>query len=102
MSLLSGLLSQRPTPLSAPADMPPQNQPQSLLVQPAEAARQVETLDTQVRHAHWRVMLSGEAVCSMIGEPMTEAQALEEVRHRWPSAEVMHPQDHAQEPIHGH
>lgn len=51
----------------------------SLLAQPAEAARQVETLDTQARHTHWRVMLSGKAVCSMIGEPMTEAQALEEV-----------------------
>ena len=102
MSLLSGLLSQRPAPLSTPADMQSQNQPRSLSAQPAEAARQLETLDTQVRHAHWRVMLSGKAVCSMIGAPMTEAQALEEVRHRWPSAEVMHPQDHAQEPSHGH
>lgn len=102
MSLLSGLLSQSPAPISTPVDMQSQKQPQSLMAQPAEATHQEETLDRRARHAHWRVMLNGKAVCSMIGEPMTEAQALEEVRHRWPSAGVMHPQDHAQEPGHGH
>lgn len=43
------------------------------------------------RYSHWRVIRDGKVLCSMIGEPMTEAEALEEVRFHWPSAEVARP-----------
>ncbi|MBB4865457.1 hypothetical protein HNP46_004351 [Pseudomonas nitritireducens] len=42
------------------------------------------------RRCHWQVTLSGKPICIMIGEPMTEAEALEAARWRWPGAEVSH------------
>lgn len=42
------------------------------------------------RCCHWQVTLCGKPICIMIGEPMTEAEALEAARWRWPGTEVNH------------
>lgn len=46
--------------------------------------------DGQERRCHWQVTLDGKPLCIMIGEPMTEAEALEAATWRWPGAEVRH------------
>lgn len=43
---------------------------------------------TEVRRNAWRIILGGCPVCVMVGEPMTEAEALEAARWRWPDAEL--------------
>lgn len=40
------------------------------------------------RRCHWQVMLKSKPLCTMIGEPMTRAEALEVVRCRWPMADL--------------
>ncbi|MHA3886027.1 hypothetical protein [Stutzerimonas degradans] len=45
--------------------------------------------DGQERRCHWRVTLAGQPLCTMIGDPMTEQEALKAARWRWPGAEVM-------------
>lgn len=40
------------------------------------------------RRSHWQITLGGKPLCTMIGEPMTHAEALEAARWRWPDAEV--------------
>lgn len=44
--------------------------------------------DGQARRCHWQITLGGKTICTMIGEPMTHAEALEAARWRWPGAEV--------------
>lgn len=44
--------------------------------------------DGIARSLHWRVTLNGLPLCTMIGEPMTRAEALAEVRWRWPQAQI--------------
>ncbi|EMH0374025.1 hypothetical protein RO273_005744 [Pseudomonas aeruginosa] len=44
--------------------------------------------DGQERRCHWQITRGGKPLCTMIGEPMTHAEALEAARWRWPSAEV--------------
>lgn len=46
--------------------------------------------DGQERRSHWQITLGGKPLCIMIGEPMTEAEALEAANWRWPGAEVRH------------
>lgn len=40
------------------------------------------------RRSHWQITLGGKPLCTMIGEPITQAEALEAARWRWPDAEV--------------
>ncbi|WP_426117727.1 hypothetical protein [Pseudomonas sp. DSP3-2-2] len=40
------------------------------------------------RCCHWQVMRGGKRLCTMIGEPITRAEALEIVHWRWPDAEL--------------
>lgn len=107
MTVLRGMFER----LSAAA--PPEQPQPNLEIQPDAYAEPIEP-----SHSHWCVVRDGKVLCSMIGEPMTEAQALEEVRYRWPNAEVLRPepvpaspliassrpqpQAHVQEPRHGH
>ncbi|XEG72294.1 hypothetical protein QA447_30520 [Pseudomonas sp. abacavir_1] len=44
--------------------------------------------DGQERRCHWQITQGGKPLCTMIGEPMTHAEALEAARWRWPGAEV--------------
>ncbi|MDG9926541.1 MULTISPECIES: hypothetical protein [unclassified Pseudomonas] len=44
--------------------------------------------DGQERRSHWRVSRNNKPLCTMIGEPMTYAEALEAARWRWPDADV--------------
>lgn len=44
--------------------------------------------DGQERRSNWQVTRAGKALCTMIGEPMTYAEALESARWHWPDAEV--------------
>lgn len=76
MSVLSGMFER----LAAASVPKPPELPAPTQSQPAEP-----------RFSHWRVVLDGKSLCSMIGEPTTEAEALKEVRYRWPNALVMHP-----------
>ena len=57
-----------------------------------EKQAEMRSAPTVPHHSHWHVVQDGKVLCSMIGEPMTEAQALEEVRYRWPNAEVIRPE----------
>lgn len=40
------------------------------------------------RRSHWRIVLDGKPICTMVSEPITHAEALEAARYRWPDAEV--------------
>lgn len=44
--------------------------------------------DGQERRCYWRVARGGKALCVMIGDPMTYAEALAAARWRWPDVEV--------------
>lgn len=46
--------------------------------------------DGQERRSNWRITLAGKPLCTLIGEPMTYAEALEAARWRWPDVEVEH------------
>lgn len=46
--------------------------------------------DGQERRSNWQVLRDGKPLCTMIGEPMTCAEALEAARWRWPDVEVEH------------
>ncbi|MDT4834187.1 hypothetical protein FQZ97_678210 [compost metagenome] len=46
--------------------------------------------DGQERRSNWKVLRDGKSIATMIGEPMTRAEALEAARWRWPDAEVDH------------
>lgn len=58
---------------------------------PPELLVPTQPQPTEPRSSHWRVLLDGKSLCSMIGDPMTEAEALAEVRLRWPNAKVIPP-----------
>lgn len=49
---------------------------------------EVAANDGQERRSNWRVILGGRVICTMIGEPMTYAEALDAAGWRWPEAEV--------------
>lgn len=40
------------------------------------------------RRTHWQVIRNNKLICTMVGEPMTYAEALEAIRYRWPDAEL--------------
>lgn len=44
--------------------------------------------DGQERRCHWQITRGGKALCVMITEPITHAEALEAARWRWPDVEV--------------
>lgn len=39
----------------------------------------------------WQVFIDGELICSMVGAAMTQRQADEAAKHRWPTASVLAP-----------
>lgn len=45
-------------------------------------------METQTKKAAWLVILPGYRPFSMVGEPMTQAEALECARVIWPNADV--------------
>jgi hypothetical protein len=44
--------------------------------------------DGVARRSHWTVVVTGYSPFTMIGEPMTYAEALVEAQMRWPDAKV--------------
>lgn len=44
--------------------------------------------DGETRKAGWKVFRNGKALCSMVGPPMTYAEALATVRWRWSDVEI--------------
>jgi len=44
--------------------------------------------DGEGRRSHWTVFVAGYSPFTMIGEPMTHAEALVEARMLWPDAKV--------------
>lgn len=44
--------------------------------------------DGQERRCHWQLIRDGKALCTMICEPLTRAEALSAARWRWPDAEL--------------
>lgn len=44
--------------------------------------------DGQERRSNWQVLRDGKPLCTMIGEPMTYAEALAAARWRWPTANL--------------
>jgi hypothetical protein len=49
--------------------------------------------DRPERRNAWCITRHGKSLCSMIGEPMTYAEALEAARWRWPDADVIQGHD---------
>ncbi|MNQ79835.1 hypothetical protein D3C85_947910 [compost metagenome] len=49
---------------------------------------EVAANDGDARRSHWTVFAAGYSPFTMIGEPMTHAEALVEARTRWPNAKV--------------
>lgn len=44
--------------------------------------------DGETRKAGWKVFRDGKPLCSMVGPPMTYAEALASARWRWPDVDV--------------
>ena len=53
-----------------------------------ELLAELSANDGIARKMHWEITLSGKTLCTMISEPMTNTEALEAARYRWPDAEV--------------
>ncbi|HBN8651921.1 hypothetical protein PP479_02065 [Pseudomonas aeruginosa] len=53
----------------------------------SELLAELEAGDDQPRRCVWRVYLDGRFVCTMVSEPITQAEAMQAVS-RWPTAEV--------------
>ncbi|MBZ9781606.1 hypothetical protein K9857_08580 [Pseudomonas sp. REP124] len=53
-----------------------------------ELLAELSANDGVARSLHWRVTRDGKPLCTMIGDPMTRAEALEIVRWRWPDADL--------------
>ncbi|NWD66395.1 hypothetical protein HX870_02000 [Pseudomonas gingeri] len=53
-----------------------------------ELLAELSANDGVARSLHWQVMRDGKPLCTMIGDPMTRAEALEVVRWRWPDADL--------------
>ncbi|OBY59362.1 MULTISPECIES: hypothetical protein [Pseudomonas] len=78
---LAGLMGLSPDPAPAPI---------------AERLEEVHTapatndapISAEPRRNAWTITLGGKPICTMVGEPMTHAEALEAARYRWPDAEV--------------
>jgi len=51
-----------------------------------ELLAELASNDGVERRCHWQVTRDGKRLCTMIGEPMTRAEALEIVHWRWPDA----------------
>ncbi|AZE30311.1 MULTISPECIES: hypothetical protein [Pseudomonas] len=49
---------------------------------------EVAANDGEARRSHWTVSVTGYGPFTMIGEPMTHAEALVEARTRWPNAKI--------------
>lgn len=54
-----------------------------------ELLAELSSNDGQARKMHWQITLNGKPLCTMIGEPITHAEALQAARFRWPDAEVI-------------
>lgn len=44
--------------------------------------------DGEERRSHWAISVPGYRVFTMIGDPMTEAEALTNAQRRWPDASI--------------
>lgn len=54
-----------------------------------ELIAEVAANDGESRHSHWTVTVPGWRSFTMICAPITHAEALADVRGRWPDAEVV-------------
>jgi hypothetical protein len=53
-----------------------------------ELMAEVAANDGEARRSHWTVSVEGYPRFTMIGEPVTHAEAIAEARRRWPGATV--------------
>lgn len=53
-----------------------------------ELLAEVAANDGESRRGHWIIFVAGHRPFTMICQPKTHAEALEDVRRRWPNAEV--------------
>lgn len=53
-----------------------------------ELIAELASNDGVERRCHWQVMRNGAPLCTMVGEPMTRAEALDIARWRWPDVEI--------------
>lgn len=53
-----------------------------------ELLAEVAANDGMERRCGWTVLVPGQRPFTMISEPITHAEALEDVRGRWPAADV--------------
>ncbi|WP_349618075.1 hypothetical protein [Azotobacter salinestris] len=55
---------------------------------PAPAAKRPAEAVTKPKRNAWTITRGGKPVCTMVGEPITHAEALAEARWRWPDADI--------------
>jgi hypothetical protein len=53
-----------------------------------ELMAEIAANDGEARRSHWTVIATENSPFTMIGEPMTYAEAVAEARGRWPNAKV--------------
>lgn len=53
----------------------------------SELLAELEAGDGLARRCSWRVYINDKLVCTMVGDPITQVEAMKAVSH-WPTAEV--------------
>lgn len=71
-----------PEPLQAPAGPAP-------IPTPAPAAESAPEAASEPRRAAWPITRGGKPIGYMVGQPITYAEALAEVRWRWHDADIL-------------
>lgn len=75
-------------PLIEVTRAPAANDPHQPASEPSQAAPAAEA-DSEPRRAAWPITRGGKPIGYMVGQPITYAEALAEVRWRWPDAEIL-------------
>jgi hypothetical protein len=71
-----------------PKDKITSNDRQYIQLHRMELLAELAANDGIEQRGHWQVYLNGKYICSIAGGPMTQQQALNAARFRWPDAEV--------------
>jgi hypothetical protein len=74
--------------LVSPSSRLTQEQRRYIKLHRLELMAEIAANDSEARRSHWTVVVTGYSPFTMIGEPMTYAEALAEAQGRWPDAKV--------------
>jgi|GEM_PF-2561779 len=88
MTLLSALLARMDTPTAPVAEAPVVLHEPLALVPPPPTMAVASNDSIALRRQSWQVIRNGKPICTIVGDPMTHAQALAEVQWYWPDAHL--------------